>query len=138
MACNNCKCWQKSAQAAYNDAAQAYVAAGTQISIMGNLVTDTGESITTTSGGFRINNGGLFRISFDVTSTPTAALYNGSSAMPCAVSTVTTTAAGIVTQHVETVIRLATCCAIQPTISAHISGVAGTINHVGANAVKLA
>ena len=73
MACNNCKCWQKSAQAAYNDAAQAYVAAGTQISILGNLVTDTGESITATSGGFRINNGGLFRISFDVTSTPTAA-----------------------------------------------------------------
>lgn len=144
MACNNCKCWQKSAQAAYNDAAQAYVAAGTQISILGDLVTDTGESITSTSGGFRINNGGLFRISFDVTSTPTAAgaqvlqLYNGSTAMPCAVSTVTTTAAGIVTQHVETVIRLATCCAIQPTISAHISGVAGTINHVGANAVKLA
>ena len=145
MSCNNCKnVYQKSAQAAYNNAEQAYVAAGTNINVLGNLITDTGVSISTQTGGFRINNGGLFRVSYDVTSTPAAAgaqviqLYNGSSAMPCAIATDTVAADGIITQHIETVIRLATCCAMQPTISARISGVAGTINHVCASAVKLA
>ena len=101
-------------------------------------------SISTQTGGFRINNGGLFRVSYDVTSTPAASgaqviqLYNGSSAMPCAIATDTVAADGIITQHIETVIRLATCCAMQPTISARISGVAGTINHVCASVVKLA
>ena len=145
MSCNNCKnAYQKSAQAVYNNAEQAYVAAGTNINVLGNLITDTGVSISTQTGGFRINNGGLFRVSYDVTSTPAAAgaqviqLYNGSSAMPCAIATDTVAADGVITQHIETVIRLATCCAMQPTISARISGVAGTINHVCASAVKLA
>ena len=145
MSCNNCKnAYQKSAQAVYNNAEQAYVAAGTNINVLGNLITDTGVSISTQTGGFRINNGGLFRVSYDVTSTPAAAgaqviqLYNGSSAMPCAIATDTVAADGVITQHIETVIRLATCCAMQPVISARISGVAGTINHVCASAVKLA
>ena len=145
MSCNNCKnAYQKSAQTAYNNAEQAYIAAGTNINVLGNLITDTGVSISTQTGGFRINNGGLFRVSYDVTSTPAAAgaqviqLYNGSSAMPCAIATDTVAADGIITQHIETVIRLATCCAMQPVISARISGVAGTINHVCASVVKLA
>lgn len=145
MSCNNCKnAYQKSAQAAYNNAEQTYVAAGTNINVLGSLITDTGVSISTQTGGFRINNGGLFRVSYDVTSTPAAAgaqviqLYNGSSAMPCAIATDTVAADGIITQHIETVIRLATCCAMQPVISARISGVAGTINHVCASVVKLA
>lgn len=146
MACNcNCKnAHQKSAQMVYNNTAQAYTADGAAINILGNLATDTGVSITTQTDGFRINNGGLFRISYDVTSTPGVAgaqilqLYSGSAALPCAIATDTTTANGIITQHVETVIRVATCCAIQPTVSARISGVAGTINHVCANVVKLA
>ena len=145
MSCNNCKnAYQKSAQAVYNNAEQAYVAAGTNINVRGNLITDTGVSISTQTGGFRINNGGLFRVSYDVTSTPAAAgaqvikLYNGSNAMPCAIATDTVAADGVITQHIETVIRLATCCAMQPTISARISGVAGTINHVCASVVKLA
>ena len=145
MSCNNCKnAYQKSAQAAYNNAEQAYVAAGTNINVLGNLITDTGVSISTQTGGFRINNGGLFRVSYDVTSTQAAAgaqviqLYNGSSAMPCAIATDIVSADGVITQHIETVIRLATCCAMQPTISARISGVAGTINHVCASVVKLA
>lgn len=144
MSCNCKNAYQKSAQAAYNNAEQAYVAAGTNINVLGNLITDTGVSISTQTGGFRINNGGLFRVSYDVTSTPAAAgaqviqLYNGSSAMPCAIATDTVAADGIITQHVETVIRLATCCAMQPVISARISGVVGTINHVCASVVKLA
>ena len=95
-------------------------------------------------GGFRINAGGLFRVSYDVTSTPGAAgaqvlqLYNGSTPMPCAMTTDTVAAGGEITQHVETVVRLATCCAIQPVISARLSGAAGTVSHVCASAVKLA
>lgn len=142
MACKN-GC-QKSAQAAYNNAEQTYSADGATVAILGSLTTDTGLSIATAAGGFRILDGGLFRISYDVTSTPGAAgaqivqLYNGASPLPCAVTTDTVAADGIVTQHVETVIGLATCCAIRPEISARISGVAGVINHVCASAVKLA
>lgn len=144
MSCNCKNTYQKSAQTAYNNAEQAYVAAGTTVNILGNLATDTGVSISTQAGGFRICSGGLFRVSFDVTSTPAAAgaqilqLYSDATPLPCAIATDTVAADGIVTQHVETVIRLATCCAIQPSISARISGVAGTINHVCASAVKLA
>lgn len=140
--CNNA--YQKSAQTAYNNAAQAYTADGLTVNVLGNLATNTGVSITTNTGGFRINNGGLYRISYDVTSTPGAAgaqvlqVYNGAVAMPCAIATDTVAADGIITQHVETVVRLATCCAVQPVISARISGVAGTINHVCASVVKLA
>lgn len=143
MACEN-KCWQKSAQTAYNDAEQAYVAAGTQVNVLGTLATDSGVSVKTQTGGFQIVSGGLFRVSYDVTSTPTAAgaqilqLYNGSNALPCAIATDTVAANGIITQHVETVVNLATCCAITPVISARISGVAGVINHVCASVVKLA
>lgn len=144
MSCNCKNTYQKSAQTAYNNADQAYVAAGTTVNILGNLATDTGVSISTQTGGFRICSGGLFRVSYDVTSTPAAAgaqilqLYSDATPLPCAIATDTVAADGIITQHVETVIRLATCCAIQPSISARISGVAGTINHVCASAVKLA
>lgn len=141
----NCKnSCQKSAQAAYNNAGQAYVAAGTELLLLGTLITDTGISIDTQSGGFVVNNSGLYRFSFDVTSTPSEAgaqtvqLYNGTSAMPCAIATNTVAAAETITQHIETIVRLNTCCAIQPVISARISGAAGTINHVCASAVKLA
>ena len=129
MSCNCKNVHQKSAQAAYNAALQTYTAEGTTINVLGTQITDTGCSITTQSGGFRINAGGLFRVSYDVTSTPGAAgaqvlqLYNGSTPMPCAVTTV---------------VRLATCCAIQPVISARLSGAAGTVSHVCASAVKLA
>ena len=143
MACEN-KCWQKSAQTAYNDAEQAYVAAGTQVNVLGTLATDSGVSVKTQTGGFQIVSGGLFRVSYDVTSTPGAAgaqvlqIYSGASPLPCAVVTDTVAANGIITQHVETVVDLATCCALRPVVSARISGVAGVINHVCASVVKLA
>lgn len=144
MTCNCKNAYQKSAQLAYNDTEQAYVAAGTTVGVLGNLATDTGCSIRTQNGGFRIDNGGLFCVSYDVTSTPGAEgaqilqLYEDATPLPCAIATDTVAADGIITQHVETVIRVATCCAIQPTISARLSGVAGTINHVCASVVKLA
>lgn len=144
MSCNCKNEYQKSAQTAYNNAEQTYVAAGTTVNVLGNLATDTGVSVSTQTGGFQICSGGLFRISYDVTSTPAAAgvqivqLYSDAIPLPCAIATDTVTADGIITQHVETVIRIATCCALQPSISARISGIDGTISHVCASVVKLA
>lgn len=146
MACNcNVKnIHYKSAQTAYNNAAQAFVAAGTPVSILGTLATDTGCAISTQAGGFRIDARGLYRISYDVTYTATAAgvgivqLYNGATALPCAIAQDTATAGGVITAHVETVIGLSSCPSVTPVISARISGVAGTVNHVCASAVKLA
>ena len=145
MGNNNCRNrYYKSAQTAYNDAAQTYAAAGTQINVEGNLVTNTGCSIDAQTGGFDINDTGLYRISYDVTHTPGAAgvaivqLYNGASALPCAISQETVAADSVYTTHIETVLYLAACCAMRPVISARISGVAGTINHVCASVVRLA
>ncbi len=144
MNCCSNRNYQKSAQTAYSNAIQPYTADGTQINILGTQVTDTGCSIRTTTGGFAFRNSGLYRISFDVTSVPTAAgeqvlqLYRDQTPMPCAVSTITTIAGDSATQHVETIVAVQTCCAVNPAITARISGVAGTVNHVCASAVKLA
>ena len=142
MACEN-KCWQKSAQAAYNETAQAYTADGTTLAILGALATDRGESVKTQTGGFQIRYGGLFRVSADVTSTPGAAgvqtvrLMLENAVMPGAVVQDTTVAGAVMTQHVETVAVIPTCCAIQPVVTVWIGGVAGTVNRVNANIVKL-
>lgn len=146
MACNcNVKnIHYKSAQTAYNNADQTFAAEGSQVAILGNLGTDTGCAITTQSGGFRVNARGLYRISYDVTYTATAAgtgivqLYRDSVALPCAIAQDTVTAAGVNTAHVETVISLNSCPSVNPVISAQISGVAGVVNHVCASMVKLA
>lgn len=146
MACNcNVKnIHYKSAQTAYNNADQTFAAAGSQVAILGNLGTDTGCAITTQSGGFRVNARGMYRISYDVTYTATAAgtgivqLYRDSVALPCAIAQDTVTAAGVKTAHVETVISLTSCPSVNPVISAQISGVAGVVNHVCASMVKLA
>lgn len=143
MACEN-RCWQKSAQQAFAQGAQAYAAEGTNVMIRGALATDTGESIETDAGAFRFVHGGLFRVSVDLTTTPTAAgdqvlqLYLDGVPMEDAIATDTVAANGVVTQHVETVRRIVTCCALTPRVTARVSGVAGVINHVSANAVKLA
>lgn len=144
MNCCTNRNYQKSAQTAYNAAFQPYAAAGTQVNILGTQVTDTGCSIRATAGGFTFRNSGLYRISYDVTSVPTGIgtqvlqLYRDQTPMPCAVSSETTTAGDTLTQHVETIVAVQTCCAVNPAISARISGVAGTVRHVCASAVKLA
>lgn len=143
MVCEN-RCWQKSAQQTYTNAEQAFTAAGTMLSLRGVLLTDTGESIDAGQGAFRFAHGGLYRVSVDVTSTPTEAgvlalqLYMDGVPMEEAVVTDTVAAGGIVTQHVETVRRLNSCCAVTPVITARVSGAAGVVNHASANAVKLA
>ena len=138
------KCYQKSAQQAYNTATQAYVATGTTLNVLGTQCTDCGCSIDTTTSGVSIENSGLYYISAAVTSTPTGAgtqvlqFYNNGTAIPCSVSTITTTSGSTVTQHIETVLSLAACCSVQPNISVRISGVAGFVSFVRMTAFKLA
>lgn len=134
----------KSAQTAYNNAEQAFVATGTPINVLGILATDTGCSLSTFAGGFTVAHGGLYRISYDVIFTAVGAgtaeikLLKDTVALPCADAQTTTTANGISTLHLETTIYIPVCCNSTPNVSAIISGVAGTINHVCASMVKLA
>lgn len=146
MACNSKlkNAHYKSAQNAYNNTAQTFAAAGAPVNVLGILNTDTGCSIDTVTGGFVVTSGGLYRISYDVVFTADAAgiaelkAFKDTVALPCADAQVTTTANNIYTLHIETTIYIPVCCNSFPTISAAISGIAGTINHVCASMVKLA
>ena len=83
----------KSAQNTYNNAAQAFVAAGTPVNVLGVLNTDTGCALKTNTGGFEVECSGLYRISYDVTATATAAGvmtlqgYKDTTPLPCSVIT---------------------------------------------------
>lgn len=144
MGCNYKSCHYKSAQTAYNDAPQAFAAAGTPITILGTLVTDTGVAIETDPNVFRVNGSGLYRISYDIDLTAGAAgvvtiqLYNGQNPLPCAVAARTVATDLEYAVHVETTLVLNTCAIVQPSIGARIGGVVGTVTHVCASAVKLA
>lgn len=134
----------KSAQNAYNDASQAFVTTGTPVSVLGVLNTDTGCSVDTVTGGFQINASGLYRVSYDVTFTPSVAgvaVLQGlkdTAALPCLNTQETVAAGSVYTLHAETSIYIPVCCNGTPTISATLGGVAGTISHVCASVVKLA
>lgn len=146
MACNSKlkNAHYKSAQNAYNNAAQAFVAAGTPVNVLGILNTDTGCSIDTVTGGFVVSSSGLYRISYDVVFTAGGAgtaelkLLKDTAALPCADAQVTTVANNIYSLHIETTVYIPVCCNGAPTISAALGGVAGTISHVCASVVKLA
>lgn len=146
MSCNNRlkNSHYKSAQNAYNNTSQAFAATGTPINVLGVLNTDTGCSIETVTGGFNISSSGLYRVSYDVTFTPSAAGvatlqgYKNTTTLPCMATQATVAAGSVYTLHAETTIYIPVCCNGIPTISANIGGVAGTISHVCASAVKLA
>ncbi len=146
MACNNKRKnpHYKSAQNAYNNAAQAFVAAGTPVNVLGVLNTDTGCALKTNTGGFEVECSGLYRISYDVTATATAAGtvtlqgYKDTIALPCMSAQATVAANDVVTLHTETTVYIPVCCNGTPTINAVVGGVAGTVNHVCASIVKLA
>lgn len=134
----------KSAQSAYNNASQAFAATGTPLAVLGVLITDTGCSIDTVAGGFQINASGLYRVSYDVTFTPSAegvAVLQGlkdTSTLPCFNAQETVAAGSVYMLHAETIIYIPVCCNGAPTISATLGGVAGTVSHVCASVVKLA
>lgn len=146
MACNQRlkNTHYKSAQNAYNNTTQTFVAAGTPVNVLGILNTDTGCSINTTTGGFAVECSGLYRVSYDVVFTPTAAGvavlqgYKDTSTLPCMNAQATVVAGSTYTLHAETTVYIPVCCNGTPTISAQISGVAGSISHVCASMVKLA
>ena len=144
MACAYNNRFYKSAQTTYNDTLQAFTAESTKVNLLGNLACDTGCSIVTTTGGFTVRDSGLYRFAFDLTATATGAglltvhLYNGETALPCGIVRATVAAGDEVTLHVETILKLTTCAVIQPDINVHIGGVAGTVNHICATAVRLA
>lgn len=136
--------YAKSVSRTYNDVEQAFLATPTMLNIMGAQETDSGCSITTNPGGFRINVGGLYHFAADVTFEATAAgdvvtqLYLDGTPIPSAISTVTAAAATTYTTHVETELILSACCNRDPVITLMIGGVAGTVSHVSAGALKLA
>lgn len=138
------KCYQKSAQQAYNTTTQAYEATGTTLNLAGTVGTDCGCSIETNISNLEIESSGLYYISADVTSTPTAAgaqviqFYNNGVAMPSSIATDTTTTGSTITQHIETIQAFSACCTIKPLISLRISGATGDVNYVRISAVKLA
>lgn len=146
MACNSRlkNSHYKSAQNAYNNTSQAFVAAGTPVNVLGILNTDTGCSLDTVAGGFVVSSSGLYRISYDVVFTADGAgtaelkLLNDTVSLPCADAQVTTVADSIYSLHVETTVYIPVCCNGTPTINATIGGVAGTVTHVCASMVKLA
>lgn len=146
MACNNKlkNPHYKTAQSAYNNTTQTMPETSTPVNILGVLTTDTGCGADTNTGGFTVNCTGLYRISYDVTFTAGAAGtetlqgYKDTVALPCMTAQATAAANGTVTLHAETVLYIAACCGATPTISAALSGVAGTVTHVCASVVKLA
>lgn len=145
MICGNAlkSCKVRSAQTAYNDADQAFVATGTPITILGTMATDTGVAIDTRPTVFDINASGIYRISYDVDLTADGAgvvtlqLYDGTTALPCSVAARTVATDLEYAIHVETILALATCRAVNHAIGARIGGVAGTVTHVCASCVKL-
>lgn len=144
MACpyngNSCK----SASTTYNSTAQEYTADATTLNILGTEVTDTCCAIDTQTSGYKIRRSGLYRISFDVTATPTAAgtntiqIYRDGVAIPSALVRETAAAATTYSAHVETVLYVGTCAMNNPTFAVKISGTAGTVNYLCSNIVKLA
>lgn len=134
----------KSAVRAYNATAQPVVAAGTRLAILGQTCTDTGCALTAGTNAVTVNAKGLYYFSADVTLTSTAAgvaivqLYNGTTALPCAISQQSVAIGGIATLHVETELYLNPCCNVAPQINIQASGVAATVNWVGMTAEKRA
>lgn len=146
MSCNNRlkNSHYKSAQNTYNNVSQAVTAAETPISVLGILNADTGCSVDTVTGGFVVGSSGLYRISYDVVFTATEAGtveiqgLKDTLQLPCMTVQATVAADATATLHMESTVYIPVCCNGTPTISAVISGVAGTINHVCASVVKLA
>lgn len=131
-------------QTAYNNATQTFDVTGGTINVLGTQICDLGCAVDTGVTGFSINRGGVYRISYDVIFEGTGAgtaevqLYNGTTPLPCSYSKFVVAAGGIYPMHIETTIPLKACYAVQPVITAQVSGAAGNITHVCASVVKLA
>lgn len=136
--------YRKSCIRAYNNNDQTFVAAGTQLSIEGTSVVNSGCSLTLNTANIRINKSGLYHLSADVTFVPTAAgiaiiqFYKDGVALPCAIASETVVAGNTYTEHIETDLEIVTCCVNRPLITISASGVAGNVSHTCVGIVKLA
>ena len=148
MACNRMKRADiRSMQTAYNNDSQPITAAEpTQLTLLGNIVCDTGCAIETIGRGFRILADGVYRLSFDVTVNSTAAgislatvqMMMGGEALPCAISREGIAQNAPTTLHAETQLEIGACRIVKPVVSIWASGIDGTVEHVCASAVKMA
>ena len=142
MFCKNA--CQKSAQCVYNNTIQAVVSDGTTLELLGTRACDTGVALETTENAFRVLRSGTYRFSMDINFTAGATagkvrlqLFNGIVPLPCSMSEANVAADGSEMLHVETVIPLYSCCGNIPNISAQVSGLAGSVTHLCANAIKI-
>jgi hypothetical protein len=147
MSCGNCNCgnpYAKSCVRVYNDITQPFTAAGTQITLEGTPVVNSGVSIELNPGSIEIEKSGLYRLSADVTINPTAAgtvvvqLYRNGVALPCAIAQNVVSSGNLCTLHVETDQQVQTCCVNHPVYTLRVSGVAGNVTHICVGALKLA
>lgn len=144
MSCNTRSPYAKSCVRVYNNTPQVVTADATPLVLEGVPVVYSGCSLTLNTGSITVEKSGLYHLSADVTVTPGAAgalivqLYRDGVALPCAISTDAVLADSPITVHVETDLIINTCCISQPVITVVTRGVAGTVNHVCAGALKLA
>lgn len=143
MSCNTRSPYAKSCIRVYNDTPQVVTADATPLILEGIPVVYSGCSLTLNTGSVTVEKSGLYHLSADVTITPSAAgtlivqLNKDGVALPCAV-TRGAVSTNPITVHVETDLIINTCCINQPVITVVTRGVAGTVNHVCAGALKLA
>lgn len=109
--------------------------------------TDTGCSIQAQNGGAKIQNGGIYEISFDTYVTSAAAgtvvvqLYKDGVALPCAKDSVTLAAGATGNMHFSTRLEVACCCAVNPVFTVRFTSTditALVVNHTALGVTKLA
>lgn len=132
----------KSIQQAYNRNTQALTATATPVMLLGTQIVNSGCSIATNANGFTFKKSGKYLVNFDVTFTPGAAgtevmqMYLNGLALPYAVVSDTTVESATYTRNISAIVPVSACCALQPTLTLVLSGVAGSVTNVKAYAVK--
>lgn len=131
----------KSAIYAGNALAQEFVETGTTIDF-GSIVRRYGCNTALSGGNVVVDGAGYYDVDTNVTFTADAVgtavvqLYKDGLAIPEAKATVTTAATTTYAVSIPAIVRN-TCGCMQSTISAVISGVAGTINNAAIEVQKI-
>ncbi len=137
MACNH-----YASARVYNATTQTVTEDLTQLVLLGTACAKPNCVLTLNTSDITVNCKGRYRLYADVTFTPTAAgtsviqLYNGSTALPCAIATESAETGNIFTVHLETTLDFCPCCNVTPAINVRTSGVAGGVNYVAWGVAK--
>lgn len=144
MACQNSK-YQKSVVRYYNNAQQAITETQTALVLKGVEMINSGCSVRADTSAYNLLTGGIYHISADVTFTAADAgeallqIEAEAVGLPCATATVSTTADGVYTVHVETDVGVSCCPAVGGrVITISIGGVSGTVTHICSGVTRLA